>query len=516
MSIVESVGHQSGQRGLNGVSAGAEVAAPSLHSAVSVAELSRRPSRPPDYAAENRALIALAAQLATSPAGILQTLADTALRLCGAQTAGVSLLDVGGQEFYWPAIAGQWAEHVGGGTPRGYGPCGTVLDRDAPLLFSHPERDFDYLQPITPQVEEALLMPFYIDGKAVGTIWVVTHDSSRRFETEDLRLMTNLGSFAASAYQTLSALEAMRKITSVVESSDDAIVTKDLNGTITSWNGGAEQIFGYSAAEAVGKPISMLIPVEYPDEEPTILDRIRLGERIDHYETVRIRKDGRAINISLTVSPIKDVGGKIIGASKIARDITERKRTEAQISILAREAEHRTKNVLATVQATVHLTQAETTAGLKAAIEGRIHVLANVHTLFVESRWAGAELRGLVTQELAPYRQRDGERVRIDGEDQMLEPNKAQTIAVTIHELATNAAKYGALSAADGRVHVAWSIAGGNLVLRWSETGGPPVRVPTHQGFGTRVIAGMIRQNGGEIGFDWRSQGLVCEIAVPV
>ena len=324
-------------------------------------------------------------------------------------------------------------------------------------MFSHPERDFDYFAPVTPLIEEALLMPFYINGNAVGTIWVIAHDHSCRFQSEDLRLMTNLGTFAASAYQTLLSLSAMRSIASIVETSDDAIISKDLAGTITSWNRAAERVFGYSAQEAIGSPGSMLILIESPDEGPTILDRIRRGERVDHYETVRIRKDGSRINISLSVSPVKDGADKIVGASKIARDITDRKQAEAQISILAREAEHRTKNVLATVQATVHLTQAETAADLRTAIEGRIQALANVHTLFVESRWAGAELHDLVAQELAPYCRDVDARARIDGTHLVLEPDMAQTIAVTIHELATNAAKYGALSVSEGRIHVGWS-----------------------------------------------------------
>jgi hypothetical protein len=170
-----------------------------LRSVLSTDELNTRPSRPPNYRAENHALIALARQLAISPAGILQALTETALDLCCAHSAGISLLQPDGKRFHWPAVAGRWAEHVGGGTPREYGPCGTVLDCDSALIFCHPEQDFDYFAPVTPLVEEALLMPFYLNGKAVGTIWIVLHDNSHRFELEDLRLMTNLGAFAASA-----------------------------------------------------------------------------------------------------------------------------------------------------------------------------------------------------------------------------------------------------------------------------------------------------------------------------
>jgi PAS domain S-box-containing protein len=492
---------------------------PELVSILSTAELIQRPSRPPDHAAENRALVALAQEMAISPDGILQKLAETALVLCRAHSAGLSLLEDDDQRsnFHWRAIAGQWAPHLNGGTPRNFGPCGTVLDRNVALMCSHPERDFPYFGEVTPLLEEALLIPFYIKGEAVGTIWVVAHDTSRRFDLEDLRVMTNLGEFAAAAYQTVLAVNATQRIASIVESSDDAIISKDLNGIITTWNQGAERIFGYTAEEAIGKPGSILIPPDRQDDEPAILDRIRRGERIDHYETTRLCKHGGRIDISLTVSPIKNAEGKIIGASKIARDITESKQSQVQIANLAHEAEHRAKNVLATVQAVVRLSQSDTPAGLKDAIEGRIQALANVHTLFVQSCWTGADLRSLVTQELAPYC-RDGEpRARFDGLNAMLEPNTAQATAMILHELATNAAKYGALSVPEGSIRVACSRAeDGGLVLRWAENGGPPVKPPTRRRFGTQVMDTLIRtQLKGEMRSDWSVDGFACEIVLP-
>jgi len=307
---------------------------------------------------------------------------------------------------------------------------------------------------------------------------------------------------------------AMQRLAAIVESSDDAIISKDLNGIITSWNKGAELIFGYLAEEVIGKSIKILIPADQQDEEDTIIGRIRAGQRVEHYETVRQRKYGGLVDISLTVSPITNAQGVVVGASKIARDISDRKRKEEQIALLAREAEHRVKNVLATVQATVHLTQADTPERLKQAIEGRIQALANVHALFVKSRWAGAELRSLVMQEILPYSERNEKRVKVDGPPLFLETNTAQTIAVAVHELTTNAAKYGALSVPEGRVEIAWSHnAGKSLMLRWSETGGPPVNPPTRKGFGTRVMEAMVQsQLSGTIRFDWRSEGLVCEI----
>jgi PAS domain S-box-containing protein len=311
--------------------------------------------------------------------------------------------------------------------------------------------------------------------------------------------------------------EAALRLAAIIESSDDAIVSKDLDGIITSWNGGAERIFGYLAEEIIGKPITILIPPNCQKEEEVIMGRVRRGQRVDHYETVRQRKHGGLIDISLSISPVRNAQGKVIGASKIARDITEHKRSQAQIVNLAREAEHRTKNILATVLATVRLSHSDTSDDLKQLIEGRISALAKVHTLFVESRWAGAELHRLVTQELSPYRGEKEARVRVDGPTVMLEPSTAQTAAISLHELATNAAKYGSLSAAGGHVQIAWSLtADGRLSLRWIESGGPTVTPPTHRGFGTRILENMIGQLKGEVRFNWRDQGLTCEISLPL
>jgi PAS domain S-box-containing protein len=312
--------------------------------------------------------------------------------------------------------------------------------------------------------------------------------------------------------------EATLRLAAIVENSDDAIVSKDLHGIITTWNSGAERIFGYLAEEIIGKPIMMLIPLDHQKEEEAILRRIRLGERVEHYQTIRQRKDGSLVDISLSISPLRNAQGKVIGASKIVRDITEHKRNETQIVNLAREAEHRTKNILATVLATVRLSHSDMSDDLKQLIEGRIDALASVHALFVQSRWAGAELHCLASQELLPYRADREGRVRIDGPTVMLEPTTAQTIAISLHELATNAAKYGSLSAADGHLEIAWSLtADGRLSLRWIESGGPTVTPPTHRGFGTRIMENIIAgQLKGEVRFDWRDQGLTCEIALPL
>jgi PAS domain S-box-containing protein len=179
----------------------------SLKSILCTEELQRRPPRPPDYANENGALVALASALADSPRAILQTLVEKVLEVLRADSAGLSLLTKDEKRFYWAAIAGAWQRHIGGGTPRDFGPCGDVLDCNVPMLFTHWEQRYPYLRPATPLAEEGLLVPFYINGKAVGTIWAIAHNDRRKFDAEDLRLLESLGRFASAAYQTVASID---------------------------------------------------------------------------------------------------------------------------------------------------------------------------------------------------------------------------------------------------------------------------------------------------------------------
>jgi PAS domain S-box-containing protein len=300
-----------------------------------------------------------------------------------------------------------------------------------------------------------------------------------------------------------------------------AVYVCDRDGLVLRYNRRAAELWGRSPK--LGDPDERFcgsFRMFRPDgsrllhHECPMADVLRTGVSVREQEVHIERPDGLRGIALVDIEAVKDGDGNIVGAVNCFQDITERKRTEAQIINLAREAEHRTKNILSTVLATVRLSHSDTVDDLKQLIEGRINALAKVHALFVQSRWAGAELRSLVTQELLPYRD-ETERVRIDGPAVMLEPYSAQAIAITLHELATNAAKYGSLSAADGRVEIAWSrMADGRLSLRWIELGGPTVTPPTHRGFGTRIMENIIAQLNGEVRFDWRDQGLGCEIAL--
>ena len=253
-----------------------------------------------------------------------------------------------------------------------------------------------------------------------------------------------------------------------------------------------------------------------PHHQCPMADVLRTGVSVRAQEVHIERPDGSRGIALVDIEAVKDSDGNIIGAVNSFQDITERKRAEEREKILAREVDHRAKNLLALVQATVKLTHADTVQDFKAAIEGRLQALSNAHTLLAQSRWAGANLHALVTEELAPYNLEGTSRAHINGPELVLEPKSAQTIAIVLHELTTNAVKYGALSVPSGRLLIEWSRGETQLVIRWCETGGPPVKPPSREGFGTRVVGRVVHDLEGKLQFDWNPDGLACEIIIPL
>ena len=195
-----------------------------LESVLSTARFIARPSRLPDYEAENRALLVLAQHMADSPATTLQKLVEVALEVCGADSAGVNLVLKESGDFYWAAIAGAWKPHIGGSNPRDFGPSAVVLDRKSPQLFTHPERYYLYLSPISPPIAEALLTPLYVEGNAVGTVWVVTHNEAHKFDAEDQRLIEHLSCVAAAAYPVVTALHAQKEQSQSLRDVNEALL----------------------------------------------------------------------------------------------------------------------------------------------------------------------------------------------------------------------------------------------------------------------------------------------------
>jgi PAS domain S-box-containing protein len=314
--------------------------------------------------------------------------------------------------------------------------------------------------------------------------------------------------------QRAAEMDAAR-LAAIVLSSNDAIVSKTLDGIVTSWNDAAVRMFGYEPDEIVGQPITRIIPPELHSEEARILAQLRRGERIEHYETVRVRKDGRRLDVSLSVSPVRDRSGRLIGAAKVARDITQRKQAEEMKRLLLDELNHRVKNTLATVQsiASQTLRKSKSPAEFVASFLGRLQSLANAHTLLTQSNWQGAELAALIRSQIIVDSANE-DRIRCSGPEVVLPPQLALHLALVLHELGTNARKHGALSSARGQVTASWSVTSTpvpSLQLEWRETGGPPVYVdaPLQTGFGTQLIERSIRSfEGGEAGMLIESQGI--------
>jgi PAS domain S-box-containing protein len=321
-----------------------------------------------------------------------------------------------------------------------------------------------------------------------------------------------------------NTLDAAAWLAAIVDNSDDAILSKTLDGIIMTWNNGATRLFGFTAEEAVGRPVTIIIPDDRLDEEEQILARLRAGERIDHFETVRRRKDGELVDISLTVSPVRNARGEVLGASKIARDITPHKKAQQQQLLLFKEMRHRIKNLFALTMGLIGLSarHAKTVDDLAANLTSRLMALASAHELTLpeapdQGGGAATELRALLEAILAPYETDAAgpKRIAIDGDAIVLASSALTSVALVLHELATNAAKYGALANPEGRLDLAVSRSESGAVIVWAETGAILESEPTEVGFGTRLEDAALRSIGGTIHRDWRAGGLVVTLTIP-
>lgn len=502
------------------------------------------------------------------------------------------------------------------------------------------------------------------------------------------------------------AEESDQRLAAIIASSDDAIVGKRLDGTITSWNAGAERLFGYASEDILGRSILTLIPDDRRQEETDIIERINRGERVEHFETIRLHKSGRPLDISLTVSPIRDSRGRVVGASKIARDITEQKRAAAELrkqafrletlnrvsriisrdldldrvvqavtdlgtelsgakfgaffynvkdsggesytlytlsgapreafekfgmprnteifaptfagsgivrsddirkdpryarnaphhgmpqghlpvvsylavpvisssgevigglffghdepgrfgpetetliasiagqaavamdnsrlhreaqaeiaqrrqaeeakEILLHEIKHRVKNSLATIQAIASQTFKRAPVEERTAFIERLHALSRAHDLLTQAETESVDLPNVVARALSPFRLSDDGRISICGPPAQVEHNRALLLSIVLHELGTNAVKYGALSEPGGAVAIEWSIESGLLSLRWDERGGPEPDPQGHRGFGSRLIESAIEGEGGTVSFDFLPAGLSFAMSLPL
>jgi PAS domain S-box-containing protein len=283
------------------------------------------------------------------------------------------------------------------------------------------------------------------------------------------------------------------------------------------WDEGQYRIFGVDpqAFEVTSVNIAALL---HPEDAERVRDVITaFSDGAPSYESeFRInRPDGEQRWCVSTAAATTDQLGRVVRVSGVTVDITERKRAEERQNLLTREVDHRAKNALTLAQSIVRLTRAENVQSYVSAVEGRINALARVHTILSLSSWQGAEIGKLVGEELAPYA--TAGQVHFSGLEVQLQPATAQSLALALHELVTNSAKYGALSVLPGQLSVSWSVENDRLDLVWVESGGPRVSEPTTRGFGTRsLMASVENQLGGQALFDWRSEGLVCRLLVPL
>ena len=523
------------------VAAGSDRGLVPLEAILRTDELWRRPRRAPDHESENRALARLMQALGEAPQSILQTLADTVLEVMNADSAGMSLLTEDDQRFYWAAIAGGWSPHLGGGTPRDFGPCGDVLDRNAPALFSHWEKRYPYLADAVPLAEEGLLVPFHVGGKAVGTIWVISH-SERRFDAEDLRQLESMARFASAAYRTVklldaegasrAALESLERVRAsehrfhqLLQALPTAIYTTDAEGRIDFYNEAAVEFAG--RRPALGDQWCVTWRLLNPDGSPLPHDAcpmaiaLKEGRPVRGAEAIAERPDGTRRWFAPYPTPLRDPSGKMLGAINMLVDITERKEAEQRQKLLLDELNHRVKNTLASVQSIVlqAARSARDVPALRDAIDGRIRAMSRAHDQLSRRSWVDAELHELLHACITPFLSRGN--VALDGAPTIVPPRVGLMLCLGIHELATNAAKYGALSTPTGQVDLGWCVEpsadGRVLHLHWLERGGPAVAPPAHRGFGMRLLERGIQQElHGSIAIDFPPSGVACEIRIPL
>jgi PAS domain S-box-containing protein len=430
------------------------------------------------------------ALMANLPAAVYTT--DAEGRITYFNDAAVALWgctpELGKSEF-----CGSWKIYLPDGTPLPHEECPMAVA----LKTREPVRGIDAVAE-RPDGTRVPFLPFPTplfgeDGELLGAVNMLI-DISERSRTE----------------------LAVQRLAAIVEGSDDAIVSKDLKGIVTSWNQGAERLYGYSAEEMIGKPISTIIPPARHDEEVEILRRIGAGDQLNHFETVRQRKDGSLVDVSLTVSPVKKSDGTVIGVSKIARDISDQKRAEETKELLLHEIKHRVKNTLATVQSIASQTFRKAPVEERTAFIARLHSLANAYDLLTRHHWGRTPLQDVVQRAVAPFEEHHGQRFAFSGPEASLDPGKALLLVLILHELGTNAIKYGALSNGSGAVSIGWELTNdgtkSGVRLCWRESGGPNVKAPRHKGFGTQLIHNALKHDLGGAKIEFSPAGVVCTV----
>jgi PAS domain S-box-containing protein len=354
-------------------------------------------------------------------------------------------------------------------------------------------------------------------GAALGEGRPVSPIVSTLREADEISLV-----LSDAARQLETRMRAQAHLAAIVSSSPSAIVSLAPDGTIRTWNAAAERLFGYTASEAIGQAVDMLAPEEARQTFEKLYARVRAGETV-HADVVRRRKDGRLIDIAINLAPMYDDAGRLVGISSVNRDIGERIARERHIEFLMRELAHRSKNQLAVIQAIAGQTarNSASVAEFQKRFSQRVLAMSISHDLLLAGNWKGAAMADLVRAQLAPFAEETSSRIDISGPDFEVKPEAVQGITLALHELATNAAKYGALSVPEGRVAIAWelrrSAADARLRMSWRESGGPPVTPPERTGFGHVVISQMVATTlHAQVALDYAREGVSWTLDAPL
>jgi PAS domain S-box-containing protein len=384
-----------------------------------------------------------------------------------------------------------------------------VLLTDLDFLQGYKYGAVDYISvPVIPEILRAKV-------KVFAQLYRTTKQLANLNRELEKRVADRTAELAASTAELSRSEERLRL---AFEAAQMGWWDYDVVADKVTWSQSLVRIMGFSP-QAFGGTIEGALQYVHPDDRGRFLDLVQqgiAGEDGQNCELRFVRPDG-SVRWSLAAGQvIRDGSGRPLHFAGVDLDITQRKQAEERQLTLIRELDHRAKNLLAVVQSVLRLSHADTTAEFIAAVDGRVRALARTHTLLSETRWQSVDMERLVGEEIAPFATDEAKRIVAAGPPISLHPATAQSLALAVHELATNAVKYGALSAPSGRIALQWSIEPDAMVLRWVETDGPPVKTPTRKGFGMAVIeAGVQHQLGGSATFDWRPSGLQCSLAIP-
>jgi PAS domain S-box-containing protein len=507
------------------------------------AELASRPRKTPNLAAEVAAFCELSALLVSDPQRTVKRLLELAIKLCEAGSAGLSLLESDvqtGQHFRWDRLAGPIEIHLNATTPRNFSPCGMCLEAGHTILVSRPFRAFDYFKSAVEPLMEGLVVPLYdTGGLPLGTIWIVHHEPKKRFDAEDARVMEQLAVLLVLALKfkedrlndaknqaEVSVLRAENAhlidegafLKSVLKSSGDCIAVLDLGGEILFMNPAGQELMEVDDFASIRGKVWRDF---WKDE-----GRLAASEAIQAARaggTGRFRAEANTLqgtpkHWDVQLTPIFDEEDTPQLLLSISRDVSEERKAEEHRRFLAYELEHRLRNSLAMVSAIVSQTF-RTAVSKEDALNlvlTRIIALSRAQDILTKTSWKGASIIDLIEGALSPHQSGEG-RYRLSGPDIMLSPRHSLSLALAIHELATNATKYGALSNSVGYVDVRWSIGiiDGEARFRfdWKEIDGPPVAKPERRGFGSRLIEQILASDfGTESRIEYAPSGVNCSV----